>query len=239
MEFFYDFHIHSCLSACADNDMTPKNLANMAKLAGLDIIALTDHNSCLNCPATQKAAEEAGLGFVPGMELCTQEEVHLICLFPDLERALSFSEHVGGLLPEIENKPDIFGDQIIMGENDNFLGNHKKLLNSACQIDLEDAVKKVEGLKGFCYPAHIDRPSYSLLSNLGDIDPSMGFSAFEVTAKADLNALYASHPHLKKLRLMRGSDAHTLADISDAFHTINLKNNSLKDVLDYLNKKTF
>ncbi len=239
MELFYDFHIHSCLSACADNDMTPHNLANMAKLAGLDIIALTDHNSCLNCPASQKAAEEAGLGFVPGMELCTEEEVHLICLFPDLERALSFSESVDALLPDIENKPDIFGDQILMGEDDIFLGYHNKLLNSACQISLDEAVKKVENMGGICYPAHIDRPSYSLLSNLGGIDPSMGFKAFEATAKSDLGALYKAHPYLEKLRLMRGSDAHTLADISDAFNSLNLQNNSSKDVLGYLNKKDF
>ena len=94
MKFAYDFHIHSCLSPCGDDDMTPQNIANMAKIMGYDIIALTDHNTCLNCPALMKVGEEIGLTVIPGMELCTSEEVHIVCLFPSLDDALRFSEHV-------------------------------------------------------------------------------------------------------------------------------------------------
>ena len=93
MKLKYDFHLHSCLSPCGDNDMTPYNLVNMAKLMGYDIIALTDHNSCLNCPAAIKAGQEAGITVVPGMELCTSEEIHTVCLFPTLEKALEFLEN--------------------------------------------------------------------------------------------------------------------------------------------------
>ena len=105
MELNYDFHLHSCLSPCGDNDMTPYNLVNMAKIMGLDAIALTDHNTCLNCEAAMKVGKEAGVLVIPGMELCTDEEVHVVCLFPQLENALAFSEYVRERIPPVENRP--------------------------------------------------------------------------------------------------------------------------------------
>ena len=88
MKFYYDLHIHSCLSPCADMDMTPNNIVNMAKLLGLDVIALTDHNTSLNCEAITKVAEKKGLCVLPGMELTTSEEIHAVCLFDTLDKAL-------------------------------------------------------------------------------------------------------------------------------------------------------
>ncbi|NLP48662.1 MAG: PHP domain-containing protein [Clostridiales bacterium] len=236
MEYFYDFHIHSCLSACADDDMTPYNLVNMAKLAGLDIIALTDHNSCLNCPAAIRAGDLAGICVVPGMELCTQEEVHLICLFPHVEKALSFSQFVSRRLPQIENDPAIFGQQWVFDHSDRLIENSKLFLSGASSIGLHEAVGHVEALGGVCYPAHINRPSYSLLSNLGGLDESMRFKAFEACPRTDLNELYRAHPYLKKLHLLRGSDAHRLQDIADAANKINLQTCSPAGLIDFFNK---
>src|SRR5574344_976296 len=108
MKLKYDFHIHSCLSPCGDAEMTPNNIANMAKLMGFDVLALTDHNAGENCPALIKVAEEIGLTVIPGMELCTSEEVHAVCLFPDIESSLAFSEYVHSTLPPIKNKPSAF-----------------------------------------------------------------------------------------------------------------------------------
>ena len=116
--FLCDLHIHSCLSPCGDEEMTPYNLVNMAKVMGLDILALTDHNSSLNCPAAARAAEEAGIAFVPGMELTTSEEVHVVCLFPYVDSALAFSDYVAERLPKIKNRLDIFGEQLIMDDRD-------------------------------------------------------------------------------------------------------------------------
>ncbi|MBR2877233.1 MAG: PHP domain-containing protein, partial [Clostridia bacterium] len=99
MTLFYDFHIHSGLSPCGDNEMTPNNIVNMAKLYDLDAIALTDHNSTLNCKAVMEAGEEIGLIVIPGMELCTSEEVHIVCLFPDLKSAVKFGDYVRSTLP--------------------------------------------------------------------------------------------------------------------------------------------
>jgi len=120
-----DLHIHSCLSPCGDNDMTPCNIVNMAKLLGYDMIALTDHNSCLNCEAAIDAGKKAGLTVVPGMELCTAEEIHCVCLFEDLKKANEFSSYIRTTMPDIDNKPEIYGEQRIMNSDDTLKGYEK------------------------------------------------------------------------------------------------------------------
>ena len=159
MKLYYDFHIHSCLSPCGDKDMTPNNIVNFAKIMGYDVIALTDHNTALNCPAVAFLAEENGITFIPGMELCTSEEVHIVCLFYTLEDALKFSEYVKSTMPPIKNKPSVFGEQLICDENDNVIGQENILLVTASGISTEKVVKKVAEYNGICYPAHIDRSS--------------------------------------------------------------------------------
>ena len=156
--FLCDLHIHSCLSPCGDEEMTPYNLVNMAKVMGLDILALTDHNSSLNCPAAARAAEEAGIAFVPGMELTTSEEVHVVCLFPDVDSALAFSSYVAERLPKIKNRLDIFGEQLIMDDRDGILGHEENLLSTASFISIGEVFPLVSGFGGVCYPAHVDRP---------------------------------------------------------------------------------
>ena len=151
MRLKYDFHLHSCLSPCGDNDMTPYNLVNMAKLMGYDIIALTDHNSCLNCPAAMKVGEEAGITVVPGMELCTSEEIHTVCLFPTIEKALDFSEYVKTTMPPIMNDEKIFGNQYIMDHTDKILGNEELLLTTASGISIDDVVKEVRRFDGVAF----------------------------------------------------------------------------------------
>ena len=179
MKLKYDFHLHSCLSPCGDNDMTPYNLVNMAKLMGYDIIALTDHNSCLNCPAAIKAGEQAGITVVPGMELCTAEEIHTVCLFPTLEKALEFSEYVKTTMPPIKNDESIFGNQFIMDHLDGILGSEEILLTTASGISIDDVVREVARFDGVVFPAHLDRASYSVLSVLGFMYPEMNFTTAE------------------------------------------------------------
>ena len=122
MELYYDFHLHSCLSPCGDKDMTPYNLVNMAKILGMDAIALTDHNTAQNCRAALEVGEKIGLTVIPGMELCTSEEVHVVCLFDEVNNAEAFSEHVLSTVPPVKNRPDIFGDQLIMDSGDGIIG---------------------------------------------------------------------------------------------------------------------
>ena len=118
---YYDFHLHSCLSPCGDNDMTPYNLVNMAKFVGFDMIALTDHNSCLNCGAAVQAGEHAGLLVVPGMELCTEEEAHVVCLFPSVDDAMGFHAYVQEHTIHMPNDPEVFGKQLVMDDTDKVL----------------------------------------------------------------------------------------------------------------------
>ena len=236
MKLYYDFHIHSCLSPCGDKDMTPNNIVNFAKIMGYDVIALTDHNTALNCPAVAKIAEENGITFIPGMELCTSEEVHIVCLFYNLEDALSFSEYVKTTMPPIKNKPSVFGDQLICDENDNIIGQEDILLVTASSISTEKVVKIVAEYNGICYPAHIDRSSFSILSNLGIIDEYFGFKCAEIFDIEKEKDLKEKHPYLNKLRILSDSDAHYLENMRIPQQILDVPENNINTILDYLSK---
>lgn len=235
MKLYYDFHLHSCLSPCGDNDMTPYNLVNMAKLLGLDIIALTDHNSSQNCRAAIEVGNEIGLTVVPGMELCTSEEVHVVCLFADVKNAEAFSNFVLSTVPPIKNRSDIFGEQFIMDSRDNILGSQELLLTTASGISVENAVETVKKFGGVCYPAHINRSSYSVISNLGMITEEMSFKAVEMTENADKNGYMNKYPIIGDMSVFVSSDAHYLENMQEARHKIELSENSAKAVIDFLN----
>ena len=237
MKLYYDFHIHSCLSPCGDTDMTPNNIVIYAKIMGYDVIALTDHNTALNCPAVAKIAEENGITFIPGMELCTSEEVHIVCLFYTLEDALNFSEYVKSTMPPIKNKPSVFGEQLICDENDNVIGQEEILLVTASGISTEKVVKKVAEYNGICYPAHIDRSSFSILSNLGTIDEYFGFKCAEIYDILKEDELNKKHPYLEKLKILSDSDAHYLENMRIPQQIIDVPENNINAILDYLNKK--
>lgn len=218
--------------------MTPYNLVNMSKLLGLDIIALTDHNTCENCASAIKAGEKIGLTVIPGMELCTSEEVHVVCLFPDAESAMKFSDYVISTMPPVKNRPEIFGEQLIMDEYDNVIGSQEKLLTLASSISISDICTTVESYGGVCYPAHIDRNSYSVLSNLGMITEDMGFNAVEMTADADRNTLISMHPILEGATIFVDSDAHYLENMKEAENVIDVSENSAKAVINYIKNLT-
>ena len=130
----YDLHLHSCLSPCGDTDMTPNNLVNMAALLGCDIIALTDHNTCRNTPAAVKVGQATDVLVIPGMELCTAEEAHVVCLFETVEDALAFDKYVCAHIPKVPNRPEIFGEQWILNEDDEKIGEISELLITATDI---------------------------------------------------------------------------------------------------------
>ncbi|HCT16943.1 MAG TPA: phosphoesterase [Ruminococcaceae bacterium] len=231
MKLYYDFHLHSCLSPCGDNDMTPYNLVNMAKILGLDAIALTDHNTAQNCRAAMEVGKSIGVTVIPGMELCTSEEVHVVCLFDGLKNAESFSDYVLSTVPPVKNRPEIFGDQLIMDAEDGIIGTQELLLTTASGISADNVVKTVGEYGGFCYPAHIDRSSYSIISNLGMITPEMNFTAVEMTENADRDEYAAKYPIIKNMSVYVSSDAHYLENMREASHTIEAEENSIKAIL--------
>ena len=232
MQLYFDLHLHSCLSPCAADDMTPANLAGMCALAGLQVVALTDHNSTGTCAAFQRAAEKHGLLAIPGMELCTREEVHVVCLFPDLVRANAFSDHIGSLLPNIPNNPKVFGNQILMDHEDAVLGEETRLLAGAADISLYDVPELVASFGGSCYPAHIDRQANSLLSQLGIWDPELPFSLAEVSMNCPEN--FFERRDLKCLRHIQACDAHYLHQIPDAHQVMDVPQAAVQDVLRWI-----
>lgn len=234
MRLYYDLHIHSCLSPCGDEDMTPANIVNMAKLAGYSLIALTDHNSCANCPAAWEAAASAGITFLPGMELCTAEEVHVVCLFPTLDAALLFDKHIALTLPAIVNRPDIFGEQRIMDADDHIIGQMDPLLTTASSISLDDILPLTQRFGGTAFPAHIDRPSYSITAALGTIPP-LGFQAVEITSSGDVPMLCRLYPEIQGKIHLLDSDSHYLHQIADPAPWLDVPNNSPQSVIDALN----
>ena len=231
-EYFYDFHIHSCLSPCGDNDMTPNNLVGMAAVMGLDIIAITDHNSCKNAPAVLAVAEEAGILALPGMELCTAEEAHVVCLFETLEGAMEFDRYIYDTMPHIQNKPEIFGEQRVLDAEDRLVGALDDLLLVSSFVAVDDVKRLAEEYGGTAFPAHVDRDSYSVLAALGSIPPEGGYTVAEVTREADLEALLAQHPELRSMGIVRDSDSHYLDTLAGSqAKTIALPERTAKAVL--------
>jgi hypothetical protein len=193
-------------------------LAGVANLAGLQMMALTDHNTCKNCPAFFKAAKKQGIIPVAGMELTTAEDIHMVCLFPTLEQAMDFDKEIETRRVLIENRPDIFGDQWILDENDEKVGEEPHLLSNATTVTLEESVPLVERFGGVCYPAHIDRRSNGMVSVLGDFPADPPFTAYELNDGENTEEYKQRFPILNGLARAVSSDAHYLENIASAEH---------------------
>ena len=213
-KYFYDFHIHSCLSPCADNDNTPNNIAGMGSLAGLNMMALTDHNTTKNCPAFFTAAKKFGIIPVAGMELTTAEDIHIIFLLPTLESAAEFDEYVTNKRILIENRPDIFGEQLIMDGQDNVIGEDKFLLSNATEITVDECPSLAEKFGGISYPAHIDRESNGIISALGTFPDIKGFKCAEFRDGNNIDTYREKYPIGDRTAIV-SSDAHYIWEIRD------------------------
>ena len=231
---FYDFHMHSCLSPCGDDDMTPANLVGMAFVNGLQAIALTDHNSSRNCPAAAVHAAEYGLTFVPGMELTTMEEVHVLCLFPNVERALKWSDYVYPRILNVKNKPEIFGNQRVMNEQDEQVDEIEKLLISATDISFDEVWDLMEEFGGVMVPAHVDGGSNALIANLGFVPPESRFRTAEFAHEENIPAFEKADPYFGTCRKIIDSDAHYLENISEAVHVLHVEENTPEAILKVL-----
>ena len=183
---FVDLHMHSCLSPCADDDMTPANICGMAYIKGLQAIAVTDHNTGRNLPYVKEAADHYGLIFMPGMEITTKEEVHLLGYFKDVETAVEVGEIFSSHLPPMKNKPDFFGNQLVMNTDDEVVAVEDRLLIGATDLDLEECTKIIREHGGAAVPAHINR-GHGLLTMLGLFPAEPEFPVVEVRNELELN----------------------------------------------------
>ena len=217
--YYYDLHVHSCLSPCGDDDSTPANIAGMATLNGLQIVALTDHNTTANCPAFFKAAKSYGIVPIAGMELTTAEDIHMVCLFPTLSSALEFDAAVAEKRIRIRNKPEIFGNQLIMDADDRIIGKEPDLLINATMLSLEEAFALAYAHGGVCYPAHIDRTSNGMVAALGAFPDAPTFTAYELNREESDAEYRERFPILTGLRRVVSSDAHDLGTLSEAEHS--------------------
>lgn len=214
-KYYYDLHIHSCLSPCGDDDMTPNNIAGMGVINGLNIMALTDHNTSKNCPAFFKAAKKNGIIPVAGMELTTAEDIHVVCLFRELEDAMRFDEEVDSHRIKIPNRTDIFGNQLILDENDEVIDTEEFLLLNATDISIEQVPELVKSYGGFSYPAHIDREANGLIATLGDFPPDSGFTAAEFNDGENIEKYSEKYAEVFGKKMIVSSDAHYLWNIKE------------------------
>lgn len=231
MKYAVDLHIHSALSPCADNEMTPNNIVNMALVKGLDVIALTDHNSGANLAAVSKCAKSKGLLFIPGMEVETSEEVHLICLLPDLYCAAELHHYVYNALPALKNREDIFGKQLVLDEDDKVTAEEGRMLITATNLNVNEVFRFVKQLGGVVIPAHVDRQSNSMISNLGIIPDDLGIKYLEISRSCDKYAYRLAKPELDSFNLIKSSDAHYLGDMLERESFLELSELSTQAVI--------
>ncbi len=224
--FWYDLHLHSCLSPCGGDDMTPNNLVNMAALLGYEIIALTDHNTSRNTPAAVQAGIKAGITVVPGMELTTAEEAHVVCLFPTPQQALAFENRIRIDWIRFPNDAKIFGNQWILDEEDKKIGEEPDLLISATAVSVNQVFGLAQSFGGTAFPAHVDKNAYSVIASLGAIPPEAGFRAAEISLSGNIEHMKLQNPELAGMFLLQNSDAHYLENMPDPSRQIELAENS-------------
>ena len=225
-----DLHIHSCLSPCADDSMKPYELVKAAKNAGLELIALTDHNSTKNCPAAAAAARALGIGFIPGVEVTTAEDIHCICLFADLGKAAAFSRWLDTKRPGIPNRPAIFNRPGTVRPPVRQLS-ERELLYMARRITINELHDEARRYGGLFWPAHIDKPSNSLYSVLG---------CWPEDLKADAAELYYETDHEDipaEIHRIRCSNAHRLWDLQGSGCELPLEAPDFQSLKNYLQGK--
>lgn len=213
--FNADLHIHTCLSPCSDWEMSPKQIIERCCEKGIDIIAVCDHNSAENADSLICVGAERGICVLPGMEVCSREEVHIVTFFEELSQALSMQEYVYEHLPG-ENQSEVFGCQVVADKHDNVVGENERLLIGATQLGVHEIVDKAHSLNGLSIASHIDRPAYGIINQLGFIPPDLMLDGVEVSFRMPLQKTWDTGIGGRTLPCVTSSDAHYLDDIGRA-----------------------
>ncbi|MFC1467538.1 PHP-associated domain-containing protein [Verrucomicrobiota bacterium] len=230
MKLRADFHIHSCLSPCGNLEMSPSAIVARAKEVGLNALGLADHNCTLNCPAFEVLCRNAGIHALFGAEVTTMEEGHVLCLFDQLDAAMSFGEEVYARLMDVPNNPDRFGDQVHVNENDEIEGFPEKLLIGATDISIDELAAKVHGLGGLFIPSHVDRQAYSIERQLGFLPPEP-YDAIEISPRgldSVSGTTYRGYPFITN------SDAHQLEQLGCVYTEIEVEEFSVAAIREAL-----
>ena len=227
-QYFYDLHLHSCLSPCGDDDMTPANIAGMASLNGLQILALTDHNSARNTPAFMDACEKMGIVPIPGMEITTAEDIHLVGLFRTVDDAMAFDHAIQPHRILYKNPVEIYGHQYVLDQEDKVVDEDEFLLSNALMLSIEDVVALIREYNGLVYPAHIDRESNGIIAILGAVPEELNFTVVEFHDPESIPS-YIEMYGLSDKHIIVSSDAHYLWDIQDAIHAFEFEGDETPD----------
>ena len=210
-----DLHIHTVLSPCAEYRMVPALIIERAIEAGLDMLAITDHNSGENAAAVMSAALGSGVAVLPGMEVETREGVHILTIFDTVDSLVQWQEQVYRALPDRENDERAFGAQLVVDCEGNLISRNRRLLIAAVDISIDMVVAAVQEIGGVPIPAHVDRPSSGLLGVLGLIPEGLDVPAMEISPRLTPAQAVALYPELAGRTILRSSDAHTLEDITN------------------------
>jgi 3',5'-nucleoside bisphosphate phosphatase len=208
--FRADLHVHTVLSPCAEVEMIPPLIVQTALENQIDIIAITDHNASANVRAVQKAADGTGLTVLPGMEVQTHEDVHVLCLFASLLDLESWQHKVDLSLPDALNQPEHFGEQYVVDENGEYIRTENRLLLTATELSIEEVIEQVAKLGGLVIPAHVDRKSFGLFPTLGFLADWWHFPALEISSHITAETLHEKFPSSKNHVLIQSGDVHRL-----------------------------
>lgn len=222
--FKADLHIHTCLSPCAELDMSPRNIVREAIKRGLDIIGICDHNSAENVPYVKKSAENKGLTIIGGMEVTSREEVHILGLFDNEEALFAMQQIIYDNLPG-SNDEKRYGDQVVVNENDEVMDFNRRLLIGATELSIESIINRIHELHGLAIAAHVDRESFSLISQLGFIPEGLAVNALEVSRKEKTGDFKNSG-----FPIVAFSDAHFLNDIGKRFTNFFMERVNLEEI---------
>ncbi len=209
-----DLHIHTVLSPCAELDMGAPDIITRCSEENIDLIAITDHNSALNTEALARASEGSGVEVICGLEVQSSEDIHVLCLMPNIEKARTFEKWVSERLPHFRNRPDKFGDQFVIDENNKIIDEYEYLLVQGIDATADEVIEKIRSFGGISILAHIDRPAYSYVAVLGMIPESLEVDAVELSAHLSSEEALQWLGMTGKRPVIRSSDAHTLKDIS-------------------------
>lgn len=218
--FTADLHIHTLLSPCAEIEMTPHNIVCHATQLGIDIIAITDHNACENVVAAMEAAKGTGITVIPGMEVETKEEVHLIVLFEKMRQLKAWAAFVDSHRLDKKNDAEKFGAQFIIDADDNFIAEKEEMLLAPLTASIDVITKHVKDLGGLCIASHIDRPAYSIIAKLGFVPPDVELAAVEVSRRITVKEATVQMPFIGGLPIITNSDAHTIDDFITGPRTV-------------------
>ena len=228
--FRADLHIHTVLSACANLEMSPGTIVRTAKENNLDLIAITDHNSTLNCSLVKELANEEGIAVICGAEVTTREEVHCLAYFKDVGTMDLFQLYLDANLPEIPYQPEKFGYQVVVGKNEKIIRMINNYLNVGLSQSIDQVEQEVHRLGGLFVPAHIERSLFGIFNQLGFIPENLVCDALGIMSRSNEEDIRKKFSLPPGIPLIKASDAHMPETIGQGFTIFEMNDTSFEEI---------